>query len=360
MERLNKYLFQRPGSRAFSVPAYFPFFSQNLQNKPGDDKKSKQRPPTVSIESSGKESRKSKNKNRIDLNLTINPHKTNMKRQPSIEDLTNLEPKHNSSIYSRPYTGKNAQSNGNYDDIDFEDDDEISSQDDNELQKNTVDLLSIDDDVIDDLIDADRVHASINQYKLKYLGSVNGMSSFVEFLKGTPGGDRFIRFWLDCEFYRDSMQDYDQIENMATRNRLFRDIIEKYNFPFSQRFSDKIQENYEETSCLSHKVFLNIQYDILRRLRSYWVPRYILGILRNKGKNYGAFPLPPLTPEYSRQSTYNTIPSTSKSTVKKLNKSHLIDNELTQEQKAVLDKKLRQALQVDKEAGGPFLRFISM
>lgn len=50
---------------------------------------------------------------------------------------------------------------------------------------------------------------------------VNGMNEFKEFLKGTPG-NRLIKFWFDCEFYRDSMQDYDQIENMATRNRLFR------------------------------------------------------------------------------------------------------------------------------------------
>lgn len=47
------------------------------------------------------------------------------------------------------------------------------------------------------------------------------MTEFKEFLKGTFG-HKLIKFWLDCEFYRDSMQDYDQIENMATRNRLFR------------------------------------------------------------------------------------------------------------------------------------------
>lgn len=69
--------------------------------------------------------------------------------------------------------------------------------------------------------DNDSIHASINQYKQKFLGSVRGMQEFKEFLKDTSGFI-LIKFWLDCEFYRDSMQDYDQIENMATRNRLFR------------------------------------------------------------------------------------------------------------------------------------------
>ncbi len=70
-------------------------------------------------------------------------------------------------------------------------------------------------------IENNEIHASINQYKSKFLGSVNGMNEFKEFLKET-NGYRLLKFWYDCEFYRDSMQDYDQIENMATRNRLFR------------------------------------------------------------------------------------------------------------------------------------------
>jgi hypothetical protein len=71
-----------------------------------------------------------------------------------------------------------------------------------------------------------KVHASINQYKMKFLGSMNGMNEFKSFLKGTAGY-KLLKFWLDCEFYRDSMQDYDQIENMATRNRLFRYSVKR-------------------------------------------------------------------------------------------------------------------------------------
>lgn len=165
--------------------------------------------------------------------------------------------------------------------------------------------------VEDDYIDSNSLHASINQYKTKFLGSVSGMIEFKNFLKSTTGS-RLFKFWLDCEFYRDSMQDYDQIENMATRNRLFRDINEKYVFTFAKKMHEKVSKNYFNSQGLNHGLFDRIQYDILRRLRSYWVPRFILSKLKQKGKDYGAFPLPPLTPDYSRQSTYLSIQSFSK------------------------------------------------
>jgi hypothetical protein len=41
LEKLNKYLFQRPGSRAFSVPAYFPFFPHKVAFKPSPNKTSR-------------------------------------------------------------------------------------------------------------------------------------------------------------------------------------------------------------------------------------------------------------------------------------------------------------------------------
>ena len=51
LEKLNKYLFQRPGSRAFSVPAYFPFFTSTKTIIGKSGKKTDKRPPTASIES---------------------------------------------------------------------------------------------------------------------------------------------------------------------------------------------------------------------------------------------------------------------------------------------------------------------
>jgi hypothetical protein len=172
--------------------------------------------------------------------------------------------------------------------------------------------------------DTYKVHASINQYKMKFLGSMTGMNEFKSFLQQTAGY-KLLRFWLDCEFYRDSMQDYDQIENMATRNRLFRDIIEKHVFSFAKKVHEKVSHNYLSNPTLTHNLFDRIQYDILRRLRSYWVPRFILNKLKQKGKDFGSFPLPPITPEYSRESTYLTAPSTSK-TISVSAKDNIIDN----------------------------------
>ena len=71
----------------------------------------------------------------------------------------------------------------------------------------------------------------------------------------------------------------------------------------------------------------------MRRLRSYWVPRYILNKLKNSGKNYGNYPLPPLTPEYSRQSTYNTVPSAVKTNFNLKTKTIDKDSILTEVQK---------------------------
>lgn len=206
--------------------------------------------------------------------------------------------------------------NKKLEDVEDEQEDEVDEEDVLELkQHNTTTIqtnqsLKLDDNIsfIDDnenFYENEELHASINQYKLKYLGSVRGMSEFREFLKDSPTGAVLIKFWLDCEFYRDSMQDYDQIENMATRNRLFRDINEKYVFSFSKKMHQSVSKNYLESSNLNHTIFDNIQYDILRRIRAYWVPRFILSKLKVNGKDYGySFMLPPITPMYSRQSTY--------------------------------------------------------
>lgn len=161
------------------------------------------------------------------------------------------------------------------------------------------------------------LYASINQYKSKFLGSVRGMNEFKEFLRDEAqrneqhsscdgGGYRLLKFWLDCEFYRDSMQDYDEIENMATRTRLYRDLVERYVFHFERRVHEKISAAYHAPPAhrLTFSVFERIQYDVLRRLRAYWVPRFILGKLKQRGKPFGVHPLPPLTPDFSRQSTY--------------------------------------------------------
>ena len=48
-----------------------------------------------------------------------------------------------------------------------------------------------------------------------------GVDSFKNFLTDTSGY-HLLNFWLDCEFFKDTMEDLDEITIMATRNRLFR------------------------------------------------------------------------------------------------------------------------------------------
>jgi hypothetical protein len=292
--------------------------------------------------------------------------KSNLKRQDNIEDLskTNVEnldsPKKNMksagkvSIKTIGFSFKETDDSGQFydelnpfyqsesnglngaggqantediEDIDEYEEEEIDDQMENQSKKiknmlKIAETLSFNDNYTE-YTDTYKVHASINQYKMKFLGSITGMNEFKSFLKQTAGY-KLLRFWLDCEFYRDSMQDYDQIENMATRNRLFRDIIEKHVFSFAKKVHEKVSHNYLSNATLTHNLFDRIQYDILRRLRSYWVPRFILSKLKQKGKDFGSFPLPPITPEYSRESTYLTAPSTSK-TINISSKDNIID-----------------------------------
>ena len=176
--------------------------------------------------------------------------RNNLKRQDGIEDLSNTDAKKEEkrtigySLNNNPDNTQDANQNPIKEII-------VSSNDDKDLllnnfigqDKNLVvnddnapyeqnnpnlklegNLSFVDDDFEagdEENLESEKFHASINQYKEKFMGSVNGMSEFKEFLKHT-NGYRLVKFWLDCEFYRDSMQDYDDIENMATRNRLFR------------------------------------------------------------------------------------------------------------------------------------------
>jgi hypothetical protein len=131
----------------------------------------------------------------------------------------------------------------------------------------------------------------------------------------------------------------------------------------------KLSENYYESSNLNHTIFDSIQYDVLRRLRAYWVARFVLNKLKNIGKDYGyIYPLPPITPYFSRQSTYISMSSSVKRAPIYLTSNSqqptqiLTENDiklLDQSSKNVLFEKCKEALHTDKAAGGPFLRFIS-
>lgn len=47
------------------------------------------------------------------------------------------------------------------------------------------------------------------------------MEGFKEFLLDIVG-IYLLNFWLDCEYFKDVMENFDEIVNMDIRNRLFR------------------------------------------------------------------------------------------------------------------------------------------
>ncbi|XP_074646346.1 uncharacterized protein LOC141902488 [Tubulanus polymorphus] len=112
------------------------------------------------------------------------------------------------------------------------------------------------------------------QMKEEALGSAVGLREFFNFLSGTAG-KKMADYWLDCEFYKDSMEDFDEIRNVATRNRLFRDIKDRYRLNFTNDAQEQMLKAASNAN-LSHTIFIRTQYDVLRRLRAYWVPRFII------------------------------------------------------------------------------------
>ncbi|KAH0622605.1 hypothetical protein JD844_025038 [Phrynosoma platyrhinos] len=105
-----------------------------------------------------------------------------------------------------------------------------------------------------------------------------GMDRFREFLHSTLG-IHLLDFWIDCE---DVMEQTRHLEATATQKETqmfffsaFRSIQAKYMLmfpPFSQEQLGETVDS-EETAFAT---LIRKQYDALRRLRSYWVPRFLI------------------------------------------------------------------------------------
>ncbi|XP_013386604.1 uncharacterized protein LOC106156055 isoform X2 [Lingula anatina] len=115
---------------------------------------------------------------------------------------------------------------------------------------------------------------TLQQMKEMVLSTLVGFEDLKAFLQDTSG-IHLLNFWLDCEFFKDSMEDYDDMTNMAVRNRLFRDIQDKYKINLTEDAQIQLRKT-ASSSSLSHTIFIRTQYNVLRRLRAYWVPRYLI------------------------------------------------------------------------------------
>ncbi|XP_054833899.1 uncharacterized protein LOC129328693 [Eublepharis macularius] len=120
--------------------------------------------------------------------------------------------------------------------------------------------------------------AVLQQLKEDLLGTKAGMNSFREFLHGTLG-IYLLDFWIDCE---DFMEHTRHLEARATPQETWlfcfsalRSIQAKYKLTVPPAFQEPFGEaaGTQETAFAAMK---RKQYDALRRLRSYWVPRFLI------------------------------------------------------------------------------------
>ncbi|ETE67605.1 Regulator of G-protein signaling 22, partial [Ophiophagus hannah] len=120
--------------------------------------------------------------------------------------------------------------------------------------------------------------AALQQLKEDVLGTRAGMEDFMEFLHNTLGS-HLLNFWIDCEDIMDCTRHLETTvspqETQLFFSSAFRDIQAKYRLAVPPAFQEQLEESVgeEETAfaSLSRK-----QYDALRRLRSYWVPRFLI------------------------------------------------------------------------------------
>ncbi|CAM4648770.1 unnamed protein product [Lepidochelys kempii] len=127
-------------------------------------------------------------------------------------------------------------------------------------------------------------HSTLQQLKEDVLGTRAGMDGFKEFLHGTLG-IHLLRFWMDCE---DVMGRTKCLEASAAQREaqllcvsLCRNIQDTYKLSLSlasQEPKCEAQGSVEATFT----AFSRSQYDALRRLRAYWVPRFLLHYQRTR------------------------------------------------------------------------------
>lgn len=123
-----------------------------------------------------------------------------------------------------------------------------------------------------------RTRMSLQQLKEQILGTQEGMEGFKDFLSNTAGY-ALLNFWVDCEYYKDAMENFEDESSNDIRSRLFRDIQDKYKMNLTIDAKNHIAKAASNAN-LSHTVFIRTQYDVLRRLRAYWVPRYLIHVER--------------------------------------------------------------------------------
>lgn len=132
-------------------------------------------------------------------------------------------------------------------------------------------------------------HITIEELKREVLGSLQGMELFKTFLEDTSGKHLF-HFWVDAERYRDSLESEPEDTLREQKTKLFREMQDKYKNFLTADAKEQIERALYQGG-LTQDLFARTQYDMLRRLRSYWIPRFLVHVERNSdfGDQYMGF-----------------------------------------------------------------------
>ncbi|XP_077198340.1 uncharacterized protein LOC143839761 isoform X2 [Paroedura picta] len=119
--------------------------------------------------------------------------------------------------------------------------------------------------------------ANLQQLKETIFGTKAGMNSFREFLCGTLG-IYLLDFWIDCE---DFLEHTRHLEARATpqETQLFYFSALRIQAKYKLTVPPASHEPFGEAAGIQETAFAAMsrkQYAALRRLRSYWVPRFLI------------------------------------------------------------------------------------
>ncbi|XP_075195090.1 uncharacterized protein LOC142295874 [Anomaloglossus baeobatrachus] len=126
--------------------------------------------------------------------------------------------------------------------------------------------------------------SALQQLKEEALSSREGLGLFVHFLQDTQGIHVF-HFWMDCEAFKEKSADLEVNHSPEDARllcvHLFRSIQNKYQFCLSPESQEQIRQ-CQQSRGASYPALRRSQYDALRRLRSYWIPRFLIHRLRRR------------------------------------------------------------------------------
>ncbi|KAJ1147859.1 hypothetical protein NDU88_000703 [Pleurodeles waltl] len=199
------------------------------------------------------------------------------------------------------------------------------------------------------------------------------MEEFCAFLRGTQG-EHLLHFWMDCEDFKErslaleANEDHPEAQHLCAH--LFRCILDKHKRHLTAETQVQIR-NVQADLGLTFRAFSRPQYGALRRLRSYWVPRFL--IHRHRGGHprdgLGSRPCPEAQAGFKahfRPPVLTSLPVASDGrTSHTKERKHagdvlpLCQDPGRSSQKTPLLEKLLGALERDREAGSPFLHYLS-